>query len=45
MNEFFKNLENELIGLWNYLYRFLCNLLGEEVNEDWIVKGPLGSDD
>ena len=37
MNDFFKYLERELTNLWNYFYRFLCNLLGEEVNEDWIV--------
>ena len=41
MKEFLKQFEAILIDLWNYLYRFLCNILGEEANEDWLVN-PFG---
>ncbi len=37
MSEFFKQIEVMFIDMWNYLYRFLCHLWDEEVNEDWIV--------
>ncbi len=37
MNDFLKQIEIILIDMWNYLYRFLCHLHGEDVNDDWIV--------
>lgn len=42
MKDFFGEFEVILIDMWNYLYRFLCHLLGEEVNEEWIVD-PYGN--
>ena len=41
MKDFLSYLERELISLWNYLYRFLCHILDQDVNEDWIVTGPV----
>ncbi len=37
MNDALKQIEIILIDMWNYLYRFLCKILGQTVNEDWIV--------
>lgn len=37
MNDFLKEFETILKDMWNYLYRFLCHITGEEVNEDWLV--------
>lgn len=37
MKDILKKIEIILIDMWNYLYRFLCHITGETVNEDWIV--------
>lgn len=41
MAEFFRKIEVILVDMWNYLYRFLCHLTGETVNDDLIVEPPL----
>lgn len=37
MKDFFAILEIIFVDMWNALYKFLCGLMGEEVNPDWIV--------
>lgn len=37
MKDALKQIEIILIDMWNYLYRFLCHIVGEDVNEDWII--------
>lgn len=37
MKDALKQIEIILIDMWNYLYRFLCHIVGEDVNEDWIL--------
>lgn len=37
MKDALKKIEIILIDMWNYLYRFLCHIVGEGVNEDWII--------
>lgn len=37
MADFFKQIEIVLIDLWNWLYRFLCHIWDEELNEDYMV--------
>ena len=37
MKDVLKQIEIILIDMWNYLYRFLCHIVGEDVNEDWIL--------
>lgn len=41
MAEFFRKIEVFLIDMWNYLYRFLAHITGEEVDEGLIVDPPL----
>ena len=41
MAEFFKKIEIILVDLWNYLYRFLAHITGEEVDEGLIVDQPI----
>lgn len=38
MNDFLKTLENILIDLWNYLYRFLCHITETEPKDENIVE-------
>lgn len=40
MADFLKQVEIILIDMWNYLYRFLCHLTDQEVNDDLIVPSP-----
>lgn len=37
MKDALKQIEIILIDMWNYLYRFLCHILNQDVNEDWIL--------
>ncbi len=37
MKEFFAVFEKYFWKMWNELYKYLCEALGEEVNEDWLV--------
>ncbi len=37
MQDALKQVEIILIDMWNYLYRFLCHILKQEVHEDWIL--------
>ena len=30
-------IEEILIDMWNYLYRFLCYISGDKFNEEWVV--------
>lgn len=41
MKDALKQVEIILIDMWNYLYRFLCHIVGEDVNEDWIIDPPI----
>ncbi len=37
MDKFFETLEQIIVKVWNELYRYLCETMGAEVNEDWII--------
>ena len=37
MKEFLAALEKYFWQMWNELYKYLCEVLGEEFNEDWLV--------
>ena len=37
MKDALKKIEIILIDMSNYLYRVLCHIVGEDVNEDWII--------
>ena len=37
MNETFAELEKYFWQMWNELYKYICEIFGEEVNEDWLV--------
>ena len=37
MNETFAKLEKYFWQMWNELYKYICEIFGEEVNEDWLV--------
>lgn len=44
MSDFFKGIESLLIGLWDYLYRFICNLTDKEEKKDSLI-APLAGDE
>ncbi|MDD6011878.1 MAG: hypothetical protein PUC33_03425 [Oscillospiraceae bacterium] len=37
MKEIFNALEDLFVKFWNELYRFLCSLWGDEVNDDLLA--------
>ena len=37
MADVLKKIEEILIDMWNYLYKFLCYISGDKLNEDWLV--------
>ncbi len=37
--EFFEAIKSILVEMWDALYRFLADLMDEEVNEDWLISG------
>lgn len=37
MEGFLKAFDDVICTLWNALYSFLCDVLGEEVNEEWYI--------
>ncbi len=37
MEKFFETIEQIIVKVWNELYRYLCEIMDGEVNEDWII--------
>ena len=35
MNDFWTEFEEFFWKMWNELYKYLCEVFGTEVNEDW----------
>ena len=42
MENLFATFEEIFWELWNKLYEFLCELMGGEVNPDWMAPLPEG---
>lgn len=40
MKEIFESFETAFWKFWNLLYAYLCELLGGEVNPDWLAPLP-----
>lgn len=41
MKDILNKIEIVLTDMWNYLYRFLAHIFGENVNDDWMVEPPI----
>ena len=37
MKEFFEFFEKYFWQMWNELYKYICEIFDEEVNEDWFA--------
>ena len=37
MKDVLAKIEEILTDMWNYLYKFLCYITGDELHEEWLV--------